>query len=388
MLTVTAIRNLKPRAKPYKVADGRGLFLLVHPNGGKYWRLKYRAAGRERLLSFGVYPEVSLAEARQRCDEARLALRNGADPAAEHAEAKAEERRKAGATFERLAKEWLARRAPSRSASTVAKMNLVLRDYLNPGIGKREVSTITSGDVVKVLRKMPPSLAVKAAGVAKGVIRAAIVEGLREEGKLLDLDLRNNLPARVKRHLPAATTPAEVSKVMDTVRALQGEVTRAALLVCAYTAQRPGNVAAMCWDQIDAKTSEWVIPAEAMKMRTAHVVPLSAQALALIESLRGRDKTFVFPPVSEQRTPHLHRDALSKALREAGLRGKQTPHGLRATLRTVARERLGVSADVLEAQLAHAKRGEVQAAYDRTGFVEERHRLVQQWADYLDGQKA
>src|SRR6185312_6658592 len=192
---------------------------------------------------------------------------------------------------------------------------------------------------------------------------------------------------REKGHLPAATTPRDVEHVMVTVRAIESEVTRAALLVCAYTAQRPGNVAAMRWHDVDLDRAEWTIPAAVMKMRAAHVVPLSTQAVALIESMQGRDATFVFPPLSEQKTPHLHRDSLSKALRDAGLRGKQTPHGLRATLRTVARERLGISADVLEAQLAHAKRGDTQAAYDRAGFIEERHRLVQSWADYLDGKQ-
>lgn len=391
MLTVTEARNLKPRAKPYKVADGRGLHLLVHPNGSKYWRLKYRHAGKERVLAFGVFPEVSITEARQRCDDARTAFRNGIDPGAQRAEAKAEQKaeaqHKVDNTFKAVSETWLTMKSPGWSKSHVDKMTLVLRDYLNPDIGDIGVGDLTSADVLRVLRKMGatvPDLGVKAAGAARSIVRYAISEGLRDEGRLLDLNLRDNLPKRVKGHLPAATTPADVVAVLDTIKALESPVTRAALLVCCYTAQRPGNVAAMRWHDVDLGRAEWTIPAAVMKMRTSHVVPLSKQAVALIETMRGRDKTYVFPPVSEQKTPHLSRDALSKALRDAGLRGKQTPHGLRATLRTVARERLGVSADVLEAQIAHAKRGDVQAAYDRTGFVDERHHAMQRWADYLD----
>jgi len=202
---------------------------------------------------------------------------------------------------------------------------------------------------------------------------------------LLDLNLRDNLPKRQKGHYSAATTPGEVKAVMDAVKTMPSEVTRAALLVCAYTAQRPGDVAAMRWRDVDTNGAEWIIPKT--KTGQSHVVPLSRQSLALIESMTrySGGAEYVFPPLARQKSQHLHRDSLSKALREAGLRGKQTPHGLRATLRTVARERLGISADVLEAQLAHAKRGEVAAAYDRTGFVEERQRVMQAWADYLDG---
>jgi len=366
--------------------DGGGLHLLSR-NGGNFWRMKYRrpGSGKENRIALGVYPQMPLRAARAAAQDVHTLLRRGIDPAAPRAAQRAEERRKVDATFESVGDKWLALKSPGWAKSTVGKMTLVLHGYLNPAIGNRDVAAITSADVVKVLRTMPPDLAVKAAGAARSIIRYAITENQREEGRLLDLDLRNNLPKRIKGHLPAATTPKDVVTVMDTVRAIESEVTRAALLVCAYTAQRPGNVAAMRWADVDLDRAEWTIPAAVMKMRHDHVVPLSAQAVALIESMKGRDKTFVFPPISEQKTPHLHRDSLSKALRDAGLRGKQTPHGLRATLRTVARERLGISADVLEAQLAHVKKGDTQAAYDRAQFLQERHELAKTWADYLDG---
>lgn len=385
-LTDTAIRNAIARGYA-TLWDGGGLYLLSR-SGAHHWRLKYRRPdGRDNRLALGQYPAMTLKAAREATQEAHALLRRGTDPAAPRAAQKAEAKRKTESTFKVMAAEWLALKAPGWSKSHNDKMNLVLRSYLVPAIGQADVATIKSADVVRALVKMhakAPALVVKAAQVARSVIRYAITEGKREDGRLLDLDLRNNLPRRVKGHLPAATTPKDVELVMGTIKALDGRVTRAALLLCAYAAQRPGNVAAMRWEDVDLDRAEWSIPADQMKMRAPHIVPLSAQAVALIESMEGGDATYVFPPQAEQKTPHLHRDALSKALRDAGLRGRATPHGLRASFRTVARERLGISADVLEAQLAHAKRGETQGAYDRAGFVEERHKVMQAWADYLD----
>jgi len=385
-----AVRKAEGRAKngrDFPLWDGQGLH-LIDRDGRYHWRLKYsRPDGRENRLALGRYPTVSLAEARALAEDVRRQLRSNTDPGATRKAQRAEARRKVTDTFERYARKWAAAKAPGWSQSTRDKIELVLRDYLVPAIGNRDVRDLASLDVVKVLRRIndhAPSLTKKAAQAAQATIRMAIQSGARDEGRLLDLNLRDNLPKAQKHHYSAATTPAGVKAVMDTVRGIAGEVTRAALLVCAYTAQRPGNVAAMRWCDVDTKAREWNIPAEAMKTGQPHTVPLSRQALALIESMRPYGDEYVFPPVARQRTPHLHRDSLSKALRDAGLQGKQTPHGLRATLRTVARERLGISADILEAQLAHAKQGEVQSAYDRTGFVQERHRVMQAWADYLD----
>ncbi|HET8555474.1 MAG TPA: integrase arm-type DNA-binding domain-containing protein [Rhodanobacteraceae bacterium] len=393
MLTASRIRNAKPKAKPCKLFDGRGLYLEVRPNGGKWWRYKYRRPGtrKENTLSLGTFPDVSLRKARARLQAARDLLADGIDPgearkADKQAAAKAAE---PVATFAECARKWMRNKAPGWSDSSREKARLVVDDYLIPALGDRPIASLTSADVLAVLRDMDrraPSLARKAAGAANAIVRVAISEGVREEGRLLDLNLRDNLPRQRKGHLPAATTPASVATVMRAIQSIASPVTRAALLVCAYTAQRPGNVAAMRWDDLDLAAAEWLIPAEVMKMRNAHIVPLSRQVVALVEGMReytgGRG--YVFPPIAQQGNSHLHRDALSKALRDAGLQGKQTPHGLRATLRTVARERLGIPADVLEAQLAHAKRGETQAAYDRGTLLDERLERVQEWCDYLD----
>ena len=385
-LTVTEIKNAK--AEDFPLWDGRGLH-LIDRCGRLHWRLKYtRPDGRDNRLALGAYPTVSLAEARQNADDARRQLRQGIDPGAARQADKAEKQRIGFATFEHYAGEWLKLKSPGWAEQTLRKAELVVNNYLIPALGKRDPRDITSKDVVQVLRKMDakaPVLARKAAGAAQAIIRLAIADGAREEGRLLDLNLRDNLPRQTKGHYAAATTATEVAAVMRTINAMPHEVTRAALLTCAYTAQRPGDVAAMRWQDVDTGAGEWIIPKT--KTGQSHIVPLARQVLTLLSSVRFYtvNSEFVFPPLARQGTPHLHRDSLSKALRDAGLRGKQTPHGLRATLRTIARERLGVSADVLEAQLAHAKKGEVQSAYDRTGFVEERQRVMQAWADYLDG---
>jgi integrase len=187
-------------------------------------------------------------------------------------------------------------------------------------------------------------------------------------------------------HIPAVTLPEEIGRLMAAIRSYPHEVTRGALLACAYTAQRPGNVAAMRWDEVSIEAAEWRIPPEKMKTRHAHIVPLPKQMLAILEGMRAytAGREYVFPPLARQQSPHLHRDALSKALRIMGFSGKHATHGFRGMLRTAGRERLGIDPDVLEAQLAHAKRGRVQQAYDRTRFDDARRIAMQRWADWLD----
>lgn len=371
----------------FPLYDGHGLHLIAR-DGGHHWRLKYtRPDGRENRLALGHYSEVSLAEARTLAAAARAKLRQGIDPVAERQAARAHA--KTARTFAQVAKKWLKIKAAGWSPITLGKNTRALETYLVPTIGKLNVAKIKTSDVLPAIRVIDAhsaEYARTAAGAAQGVLRLAIAEGFREEGRLLDLDMRNNLPRRQRGHYPAATSPAALKDVLGVIRGLPSPVTRSALMLCCYLAQRPGNIVGMRWDQLDVQAFEWSLPAKVMKTRHDHVVPLPTQALALIEDLRPLTGGigYVFPPLAQQRNRHLTRDTLSKALRDAGLRGKQTPHGLRATLRTVARERLGVSADVLEAQIAHAKKGEVQAAYDRAGFVKERHQVMQAWANYLD----
>ena len=382
-LTAVALRN----PAPGRHWDGHGLYLEVTPKGGRYWRLKYRFAGKEKLLALGVFPEVTLVEARNRRDEARALLRNGAEPSAAKRERAHHQTVSVVGSFGTACAGWLAIKGAEWSRDSLRKAEYVAMTYLLPRLAELPVATIASKDLVPVLRELgahAPDLARKARQYAQQIIKHAIREGLREDGRLLVLE--GVLPKAAKSHIPAETMPEDIGKLMKTIRSYPTEVTRSALLMCAYTAQRPGMVAGMRWAEI--APGEWRIPAARMKTRHAHIVPLPKQAVTLLEAMRKytSGEEFVFPPLARQKSPHLHRDALSNALRRMGFAGRHAPHGFRGMLRTAARERLGIDADVLESQLAHAKRGDVQKAYDRTSFNDERKRAMQKWANWVDAQ--
>lgn len=370
-----------------KHADGLGLYLEVTSAGGRYWRMKYRFVGKEKRLAFGVYPEVSLAEARARRDEARRTLRDGQDPSAARAEAKALAKREAMAGFEVTAAAWLEHKKPSWAPETHRKAKYVTETYLVPKLRRRSVATLTTKDAVAALAEIgkgAPALAAKARQYLQGIVRYAEQHGLREDGRALSL--RGAVPPHEKGHIPAATNIKTITALVKAIDAYPTPVTRAALRLAMLTAMRPGVVASARWDEIDLEAAEWHVPGHRMKTRHDHLVPLPRQA---VEALRGvqaysQGRTYVFPPLARQKTPHLNRDALSAALRRMGFQGQHATHGFRGMLRTVARERLDIDIDVLEAQLAHAKRGDVQKAYDRTTFGDARRRAMQAWADYLE----
>ena len=379
-LTALTVKN----AKPGKHFDGGGLYVHVMPTGAKYWRLKYRHAGREKVLALGVSPEVAIPEARDKADKARAQLRDGLDPAVVRAERKAKARQDADAAFQKVAEAWIAKSRTQWAPATLKKVEYIIGDYLTPVLRNQSIATLSSKVASDALGKIPPTLAVMARSYLGRIVTYAIQEGLREDGKLLSL--RGAVPKATKGHIPAAVDLADVRLVAQTVENYPIPVTRAALRLAMLTAQRPGNVVEMEWAEVDLDSAEWSIAAAKMKTRHAHIVPLSRQA---VETLRAMlvytdGKQYVFPPLARQITPHLHRDALSAALRRSGLQGTHATHGFRGMFRTVARERLNIAADVLEAQLAHAKKDEIQKAYDRTSFLSERHSAMQKWADYLE----
>lgn len=383
-LTALAVKS----AGPGKHFDGGGLFLHVTRTGAKYWRLKYRYAGREKLLALGVYPAVAIPEARDKANKARALLRDGRDPAEVRAERKAKARRDVEAAFPKVAEAWIERNRASWAPATLKKARYIIGDYLTPALRNESIATLSSKAAADALGKIPPTLAVMARSYLGRIVTYAIQEGLRDDGRLLSL--RGAVQRAGKGHIPAAVDLADVRLVLEAVETYPVPVTRAALRLAMLTAQRPGNVAGMEWAEVDLEAAEWSLPAAKMKTRHAHIVPLSRQA---VEALRGMlaytdGGQYVFPPLARQTTPHLHRDALSAALRRKGLQGKHAPHGFRGMFRTVARERLNIPADVLEAQLAHAKKDEIQKAYDRTAFLDERRDAMQKWADYLDTLRA
>jgi integrase len=388
-LTALGLKFLARDGAPaQKHFDGGGLYLDVRPNGARYWRMKYRFVGREKLLSLGIFPEVSLAEARRLRDQARTLLRNGTDPMADKADRKAADRRNADASFGKVAAAWLACKRKDWAAETHRKAEYVVNTYLAPALRRASITTMKTKDAVDALQGIPPSLASKARQYLGGIVHYAIREGLREDGRLLSL--RGAISTHRTNHIPAATSPSDVRKVALAVHSYGVPVTRIALQIAMLTAQRPGEVVSMEWAEVDLINAEWRIPAHKMKMRHVHIVPLASQAVQLLQEMRAYTggKQFVFPPLARQQTEHLHRDALSNALRRMGLKGTQATHGFRATFRTLGRERLDIPTDVLEAQLAHAKRDEVQKAYDRTKFDDVRREAMQKWANYLDKLRA
>ncbi len=384
-LTALALKSIAHEGAPaQKLFDGGGLHLDVRENGSRYWRMKYRYAGREKLLALGVYPEVSLAEARRRRDAARAQLRSGTDPGAAKAERKMDDRRTAEAAFAMIASSWLALKKKEWSEATFRKARYVNEAYLIPALRRQSIATLSTKNAADALQNIPPSLASKARQYLGGIVQHAIRQGLRDDGRLLSL--RGTVPKTRTKHIPAATSPSEVRVVVEAVHGYSIPVTRFALLITMLTAQRPGVVAAMEWSEVDLDEAEWSIPGDKMKCGHPHLVPLPTQAVQVLREMQAytAGKRYVFPPLARQQTDHLHRDALSNALRRAGLQGKHSTHGFRAMFRTLGRERLNISMDVLEAQLAHAKRDEVQKAYDRTRFDDARRDAMQSWADYLE----
>ncbi|MGX5672177.1 tyrosine-type recombinase/integrase [Thermomonas fusca] len=379
-LTALAIKN----AGQGKHFDGGGLYLEVMPTGSRIWRLKYRHAGKESRATLGHFPEVGLTTARADAAKARALLRDGIAPNDAKAAKHEADRRAKGAAFPIVAAEWLADRKPGWADETHRKAAYVVDTYLAPKLRRVSITTLTTRQAVDALAGIPPSLAAKARGYLGQIVTYAMRKGLREDGRVLSL--HGALPKVDKGHIPAAVDVADVRKLVRAVAAYPIHVTRAALTIAMLTAQRPGTVARMEWAEVDLEAAEWVIPPGKMKTKHAHLVPLSRQAVDTLRAMLpySEGRQFVFPALYRQTTPHLHRDALSNALRNMGFQGKHATHGFRGMFRTMARERLGVAADVLEAQLAHAKKDEIQKAYDRTAFVKERESVMQAWADYLD----
>ena len=386
-LTDVKIRKTKPTDTARKLFDGGGLYLNVQPNGARYWRMKYPYGGKERLLALGVYPEVSLAEARGRRDTARALLRDGKDPGAERVASKETERRQDDAAFPSVAAAWLAFKRKEWADETYRKAVYVTDKYLVPQLKSRTITSLSTkhaADVLAAIAETAPSLASKARQYLGGIVQYAIRHGLRDDGRLLSL--RGAVPKHTKGHIPAATDLPTIARLVRAIEGYPTPVTRWALKLAMLTAARPGEIVTARWSEIDLDAAEWHRAGEDMKMGRAHIVSLPRQALALLGEMHAYSagREFVFPPLARQKTRHLHRDALSNALRKMGFQGLHATHGFRAMLRTVARERMNVDMDVLEAQLGHAKKGDVQKAYDRTTFNEPRRKVMQEWADFLD----
>jgi integrase len=413
-LTELQISKARAKAKPYSLADGNGLYLMVSTAGLKTWVVRYRLPGSTTAIpaTVGRYPAMTLAEARVCAVQAKRDAAQGkgtagmrkALQAAAQAETGQQEAEAAAlaeaerATFRAVSGRWLAERRPGWAAETYRKARLVVDSYLVPKLGDADMRTLESKDVRPVLVEMAaktPQLARKARQYAVNIVDHAINEGLRPDESALRL--ARSLPTFRSGHMPAVTDDeGKLGEVMRAIDAHGNRVVRAALTLAALTAMRSGVVASARWSEIDLEAGEWKIPGKEpdgsnrMKTGQDYSTSLPEQALEVLREMHTRSagEEYVFPPQARQKTPHLSRDALSKALRDMGFQGTHTTHGFRASLRTLGRERLGIDVDVLEAQLAHAPKDEVEAAYARVKFKEQRRVVMQAWADHLDKLKA
>lgn len=374
---------------PGKHFDGGGLYLDVRENGSRYWRMKYRHAGKERLLSFGVYPEVTLAEARARRDTARAAMRDGLDPGAIKRARKVASKVAAANSFEAVGREWLTKQKPKLAASTYSKSEWMLVDNVFPWLGPRPIGEIDPPELLAVLRRIEARGANETAHRTKEkcgqVFRYAIATGRASRDP--SADLRGALAPIVRASRAAVTDPA---KVGDLLRALDGYsgqfVTRCALRLAPLLFVRPGELRRAEWAEFDLDEAIWRIPASKMKMGEEHLVPLAPQTVEIIRELQpltGRGR-YLFPSLRSPREP-MSENTVNAALRRLGYdKETMTGHGFRAMASTRLNE-MGWKPDIIERQLAHAERNKVRAAYNRAQYIADRKKMMAAWANYLDG---
>lgn len=390
-LSELKVRNAARRDRQYKIADERGMHLLVKANGAKYWRLKYRNAGKEKLLSLGVYPEVTLKEARQRRDEARSLLRDGIDPSAARKEERRSNRLHAENSFASIARAWIEHQSEKWVATTRDAIIAQFEADIFPALGSMPIADIKAREVLAVVKVVEARGAGEAAGRAlqriRAVFRFAIVHDKIDSNPMVDVRAGEVLRPRQVTHR-AALPEREIRDFLERLDAYEGDPTTAnALRLLLLTAVRPGELRGARWEEIDITTATWRIPAERMKMRTEHIVPLSRQAIEIIEAMRpltGSDP-LVFPSPYYPGRP-LSENTFNSALARMGFRGYATAHGFRSLFSTVANE-CGHDADHIERQLAHVEGNKVRAAYHRAQYLTERAKLMQWWADWLDQKK-
>ncbi len=392
-LTDTAVRQAKRHEKPRKLADERGLFLLVQPNGSKWWRLKYRVLGKEKLLSLGVYPDVSLSQARQRREDARKLIAEGVDPSVNRQAQKAASMERSANSFEVVAREWFTKFRTKWVDSHSDKIIRRLERDVFPWIGGRPIAEVSAPELLKVLRRIEERGAVETAHRASQncgqIFRYAVATGRAERDP--SGDLRGALASPQATHHAAITDPKQLAAMLRAIDGYEGSlVTRSALQLAPQFFVRPGELRAAEWEEFDLDGGVWNIAGAKMKTREPHIVPLSKQAVKILrdlELLTGSSK-YVFPGARTNGRP-MSNVTVNAALRRLGFASDvATGHGFRATARTILDEELSFPVDWIEHQLAHAVKDPNGRAYNRTAHLPQRRQMMQAWADYLDKIKA
>ncbi|WP_345812552.1 integrase arm-type DNA-binding domain-containing protein [Paraburkholderia sp. PREW-6R] len=390
-LTDVAVRNAKPRDKLYRLFDERGMYLEVSAAGGKWWRLKYRFDGKEKRLSLGTYPDVSLKDARDRRDEARKLLANGVDPSVERKVQKAATIERAANSFEAVAREWFARQSPGWATTHAEKVMGRLEKDVFPWLGGRAIADIKSPEVLTVLRRVEARGALDTAHRVHQncgqVFRYAIATGRAERD--VSADLRGALPPARHTHFASVTEPAEVAGLLRALDGFAGTfVVQCALRLAPLLFVRPGELRTAQWAQIDLDKAQWRY--RVSKTKTEHLVPLATQAVAILRDLYALtgQREYVFPGRDVKKP--MSGAAINAALRRMGFDTKEeiTGHGFRAMARTILHEQLRFPGEVIEHQLAHRVPDSLGTAYNRTKFIDDRIVMMQKWADYLDRLKS
>jgi integrase len=388
-LTDLQVSKAKADNKQKTLFDGGGLFLLISPKGNKGWRFKYRFNGQEKLMSFGTYPEVSLSQARKLREKAREQVANNINPSEIRKATKAAQAESSANSFEVVAREWIGNQKNKWTPANTAVVTKQLENNIFPWVGKRPIAEIKAPELLTALRRMEERGVLESAHrtrtICGQVFRYGIATGRADRD--IAADLRGALTSPKKKHLPAITEPKQVAELLRAIDCLEGSfIVKSALRLAPLVFVRPGELRQAEWAEIDLDKGEWNIPAERMKMKQPHLVPLSTQAREILRGLQpltgsGR---YVFPGARSRAKP-MSDMALSAALRRLGYeQGEMTPHGFRAMARTLLDEVLQVRPDFIEHQLAHAVRDPNGRAYNRTSFKAERKEMMQTWADYLD----
>lgn len=384
MLTEKTISQAKPKKKLYRLSDntGNSLSLEVSPKGGKRWRFRYRFHGKAKMISLGTYPLVSLKEARSRASDAKRELETGIDPSMKKKTVQG------GNTFREVAKEWFDRFTPTTTPRYAAEVWSRLEREVFPFIGNMALTDIDPPTVLSVLRRTEDRGVVITTHKIKShisqIFKYAIACGLAYADPSRDLSAA--LRSRVSKPMPAIIEPKAVGKLMIAISGYTGAVVQNALLLSALTFVRPGELRTAEWEEIDMDAAEWRIPAAKMKMKRPHIVPLSTQALEILKKLKPLTghSAYLFPS-SRTITRPMSDMTINVALRTLGYaQGEMTGHGFRAMASSLLAEQ-GWSIDAIERQLAHVEKNKIRAAYHRSEHLEERRKMMQSWADYLDG---
>jgi len=386
-LTHASLRNAKPRSSPYKLADGGGLYLLIKPNGARYWRLKYRFAGKEKVLALGVYDEVPLAEARDARDDAKRLLRERKDPGVVRKSEKLRQRHAAANSFQAVAEEWIEKKRNAWDPGHADQVAASLTNNAYSEIGHRPLAEIEAPELLAMLRKIESrgahEIRQRVQQRTGAVFRYGIATGRCARDPSFELRGAFTAPS-VRNH--AALVAKDLPDFLDKLTAYDGEpVTKLAMRLLALTFVRTGELRGADWSEFDLAGAVWRIPGERMKMREPHIVPLSQQAIAVLTELQQYSGTegYAFPHRSNPTKP-MSENTILYALYRMGYHSRATGHGFRATASTILNE-LGYAPDVIERQLAHVERNKVRKAYNRAQYLPERTKMMQGWADLLDG---